>query len=653
MFYPKLAVTNIKKNRKSYYPYILTCVLTIMMFYTMDAICKNDGISNMPGGGSMQTVLNMASWITGIFAAIFLFYTNSFLIRQRKKELGIYQVLGMDKRNLVRLLLCETVLTAAVSIGTGLILGILLGKLFFLVLLKMIHFSVPLAFAIEIKSVIRTMVLFGAVFAVTFCFNLLQLRKVDPVDLLHGGNMGEQEPKSKWLLALTGAVTLAVGYGIALMTKSPLSSIGNFFIAVILVIIGTYALFTAGSIVLLKTLKKNKNYYYRPDHFATVSGMLYRMKQNAAGLANICIMSTIVLVLVSVTVSLYAGMNDILKLRFPMEYHVQVTDPDPERVLQMQQIVEEELKREQVELKEKEEMVTLYLAGMVNGDTLDILRDGGNFAADNVRGIVVTTLDCYNYMEEKNVTLDEGEVFLCSPEKELQGNAVTIGDRRYQVKEHLKSVKLERYDDSASIKNVYVVVSDQNELHELAGEYAFEGDQEIVYHQYFEPEGEKEACTAAMKAISERGAQMEGTYFAWRESSKESFYQLYGGFLFIGIFVGFLFLMGTVLIIYYKQISEGMDDRERFQIMCKVGMSQKEVKNTIHSQVLTVFFLPLGVAMLHVAVAFKVLTKLMAALNLTNVPLEAACTVGTAAVFSVFYILVFFMTSKEYYRIVK
>ena len=652
MFYPKLAVTNIKKNRRSYFPYILTCILTIMMFYTMDAICKNDGISNMPGAESMMTVLNMASWITGIFAAVFLFYTNSFLMKQRKKELGVYQVLGMDKRNLVKMLLSETVLTAVVSIGMGLILGMLLGKLFFLILLKMIHFSVPFAFAIETESIIRTLVFFGVVFAVTFCFNLLQLRKVNPVDLLHGGNVGEREPKSKWFLTLIGVVPLAIGYGIALTTESPLSSIGNFFIAVILVIIGTYALFTAGSIVFLKMLKKNKNYYYKTNHFATVSGMLYRMKQNAAGLSNICIMSTIVLVLISVTVSLYTGMNDILELRFPMEYHVTVYNPNPERVSQMQQIVEEELKRENVQLKEKEEMAALYLAGMISGDTLAMAGDEDDFAVDNMRGVVVTTLDSYNYMEEKNRTLDEGEILLCSPKGELTGDTVMIGEEKYWVKEHLESIEMERYEDSATIKNIYVVVSDKEELHNLAGKYAFEGDNGIAYHQYFEPEGGKETCTAAMKAIYERGAQMEGTYFEWRESSEESFYQLYGGFLFIGIFVGFLFLMGTVLIIYYKQISEGMDDRERFQVMRKVGMSQKEVKRTIHSQVLTVFFLPLGAAVIHVAVAFKVLTKLMATLNLTNVPLEAVCTVGTVLVFSIFYLIVFMATSREYYRIV-
>ncbi|WP_251389503.1 ABC transporter permease [Mediterraneibacter agrestimuris] len=651
MFYPKLAVTNIRKNRKSYFPYILTCILTIMMFYTMDAICKNKGVYEMRGSDAMIAVLNMASWITGIFAAIFLFYTNSFLIKQRKKEFGVYQVLGMDKRNLMKMLLCETFLTAVVSIGIGLVLGILLGKLFFLILLKMIRFATPLSFAIEGESIVRTLILFGAVFAVTFCFNLLQLRKVDPVDLLHGGNVGEREPKTKWLLTSIGTATIAVGYGIALLTESPLASLENFFFAVILVIIGTYALFTAGSIAFLKLLKRNKNYYYKSNHFATVSGMLYRMKQNAAGLANICIMSTIVLVLISVTVSLYAGMQDILGLRFPMEYHVAVYDPDQERVSQMQQIVEEELEREQAQVEEKEELVSLYLVGTVSGNTVSV--SDGMMNLGGTHSIVVTTLDCYNFMEDKNETLAEGEILLCPAKGEMQGNTVTIGDSNFHVKKYLDSIKMETYEDSAVTPNVYVVVSDQNELYKIADKYAFNGQGSIVYHQYFNPKGEKDACTAAMNAIYERGAEIDGTYFEWRENSEEEFYQLYGGFLFIGVFVGFLFLMGTILIIYYKQISEGLDDRACFQIMSKVGMSRKEVKKTIHSQVLTVFFLPLGVAVVHVAVAFKVLTKLMAMLNLTNVPLEAACTVGTVAVFSIFYVIVFLLTSKEYYRIVK
>lgn len=652
MFYPKLAVTNIGKNRKSYVPYILTCVLTIMMFYTMDAICKNKGVQQMPGADSMMVILNMASWITGIFSAVFLFYTNSFLVKQRKKEFGVYQVLGMDKRNLTKMLLWESVFTAAVSLGLGLLLGILLGKLMFLILLKMIDFSVPLAFSIEIKAIGRTLFLFGMIFFVTFCYNLFQLRKANPIELLHGGNVGEQEPKTKWMLTLIGVVTLLTGYGIAVTVDSPLSALGAFFIAVILVIIGTYALFTAGSIAFLKILKKNKNFYYRPNHFATVSGMLYRMKQNAVGLANICIMSTIVLVLISVTVSLYTGVNDILSLRFPTDYHISLADPDAEKVTQIQQIVEEELKQNHVKAEEKQEMLTLSLAAIKKENALELTPDL-QYEAGDMRGLMLTTLECYNAMENTEETLKPGEIFFCSPKGEFSGDRIRLGDQSYKIKEQLSSLKMEKYDNGPAVETIYAVVSDIEELYSLAEAYDPEGRGAVTYHQYFNPKGKEEDGTKALKSIYERGAELEGTYFEWRQSSEESFYQLYGGFLFMGVFVGFLFLMGTVLIIYYKQISEGYDDRERFQIMRKVGMSQKEVKRTIHSQVLTVFFLPLGAAVVHLAVAFPVLTKLMRTLNLANVKLEAVCTIGTVCIFTVFYVLVFMITSREYYRIVK
>ncbi len=655
MFYLKLAVTNIKKNHKSYVPYILTCILTVTMFYTMDAICKNEGVKQLPGAEAMLVILNMASWVTGIFAAIFLFYTNSFLIRQRKKEFGVYQVLGMDKRNLTKMLLCESMLTALISIGSGLLLGLLLGKLMFLILLKMIRFSVPMAFSVETEAILRTVLLFAGIFAVTFLYNLFQLRKVNPVELLSGGKTGEREPKSKWILTLIGIAALSVGYGIAVMTESPLSALGYFFVAVILVIIGTYALFTAGSIVLLKMLKKKKSFYYKPNHFATVSGMLYRMKQNAVGLANICIMSTIVIVLISTTVSVYTGIQDILDLRFPAEYHISVSHPDAERVSQIEQIVEEELGKEKVERTKKEEILSLSLPAIQRGEMLE-LRESMDYTMDSMRILAVTTLDCYNQMENEDEILKEGEILFYSPENELREKELSIGDETYYVKKYLNSMKMEKYDDSASITTLYMVVPDREVLNFLAEKYAahaLQGQDAVQYHQYFDPKGDETACTAALQAIYDRGAQVEGTYFEWRSSSEESFYQLYGGFLFLGVFVGILFLIGTVLIIYYKQISEGLDDRERFQIMKKVGMSQKEVKKTINSQVLTVFFLPLGVAVIHVAVAFKVLTKLMRTLNLTNVPLEAACTAGTVVVFGISYILVFMITSREYYRIVK
>lgn len=353
MFYPKLALTNLKKNGKTYIPYLLTCVLTVMMFYVMYAISKNTGLDQMQGATSLKIILGWAVIVTGIFSVVFLFYTNSFLVKQRKKEFGLYQVLGMDKGNLTKMMAWESILTILVSIVLGLAAGILLGKLMFLILLKMMHFAVPLKFAVESDAMIGTIILFLIIFAITFIFNLFQVQTANPVELLHGGSQGEKEPKTKWLLALIGAATLGIGYYIAQTTDSPLAAIGKFFIAVILVIIGTYCLFTAGSIAFLKILKKNKKFYYQSRHFTSVSGMIYRMKQNAVGLANICIMSTIVLVLVSVSVSLYTGIEDALSTRFPTDLNIMIYDTSQENLDKADQIIKEETEKAGVGLENR------------------------------------------------------------------------------------------------------------------------------------------------------------------------------------------------------------------------------------------------------------------------------------------------------------
>lgn len=652
MFYLKIAVTNIRKNWKNHFPYILTCVLTIMIFYILDAICKNDGVKQIVGAEKMNIILNMASGVTAIFSVMILFYTNNFLIKQRKKEFGLYQVLGMDKYNLVKILWCENYLTAMISISMGLFLGFLLGKLMFLILLKMIHFSIPLAFTIEPIAIFQTFILFTGIFLIAFCYNSFQLRKVKPIELLHSDKMGEKEPKSKWGITIIGILAIVAGYGIALRTEAPLSALGNFFGAAILVMVGTYALFIGGSIFLLKALKRNKSYYYHPKHFATVSGMLYRMKQNAVGLANICIMSTIVMVLISVTASLYMGMKDVLDTRFPSDCHVQIEKPDNAKITKINQIIKEELRKEKVKAEDQQEFVSLsFLSAKIDGDlTTEGLK---NYAMEDLRVVFVITLDSFNQLEGKKEVLQQGEILFYSPIDDFQKERIQIGEESYNVSQHLDFMKIEKFDTSTINTSVYIVVPDMETISFLADKYNYRGSEAVIYHQYLNPKGNNIACTKAIEKISEKLVTMEGVYFEWRDSAKESYYQLYGGLLFIGVFVGFLFLMGTVLIIYYKQIAEGLDDRERFQILKKVGMSQKEVKQTIRNQVLIVFFLPLGAAVVHVSAAFKVLTKLMKTLDLNNIGLEAVCTSGTILIFAVFYVLVFIITSREYYRIVK
>lgn len=656
LFYPKTAWNNLKKNAKNYVPYLLTCVITVMMFYVMCAIGKNDGISEMAGASNLQIILSYMNYIIGIFAVVFLFYTNSFLIKQRKKEFGLFEILGMDKANLAKLMCWETLITTVISLGAGILSGLLMGRLMFLILLKMLQFSVPLKFAVEPEALIQTMILFVLIFLASLISNIRTVRKVNPIELLHGGSQGEQEPKTKWLLVLIGVAAIGAGYFIALTTEAPLSALGKFFVAVILVIIGTYTMFTAVSIALLKMLKKNKGYYYKTKHFISVSGMIYRMKQNAVGLANICIMSTMVLVLVSVTVSLYLGMGDILSTRFPKEFRVSTMDASPENQAHINQIIEEACLKYGVSTTGNLSYRTVSFSSIQDGNRfiLDEKNVGQVYTDEQYRNIEMMMVEDYNELEGTKETLSPGEVIVYSPSETFEGDTIQLEDQTFTVKEIVDEMRLEKENYSYVIPNVYIIFADQTSVEALLNQYGMEGNQTIQYVHSFDLEGEKDTCTEAMAAMQERlSTETAMTYAEYREGSKASFYILYGGFLFLGVFVGLLFLIATVLIIYYKQISEGYDDRGRFQIMQKVGMSKGEVKRAIHSQVLTVFFLPLTVAVAHVAVAFKPMTKLLAMLNMVNTRLFFGCTCCVILIFAVFYAIVYLWTSREYYRIVK
>ncbi len=351
MFYQKLAVTNIKKNGKTYFPYILTCISTIAMFYIMNFISVNDGLDSMYGGRELKTILNLGTYVIGFFSVVFLFYTNSFLIKRRKKELGLYNILGMEKKHIAKLLLWETLFVAIISMILGLISGIAVSKLIFLVLLKILNFKVTMGFVISTNSIVKTVILFGSIFLLTLINNMRQIHLAKPVELLKGGQIGEKEPKTKWILTLIGILSLGAGYYIALTTEAPLAALNMFFLAAILVMIGTWSLFTAGSIALLKMLRKNKKFYYKTNHFINVSGMIYRMKQNAVGLANICILSTTVLVMLSTTVSLYIGMEDVLRTRFPRDISISAKNISKEKSEMINNLVKEQADKDNITLK--------------------------------------------------------------------------------------------------------------------------------------------------------------------------------------------------------------------------------------------------------------------------------------------------------------
>ncbi len=636
--YEKLAVTNLKNNRKTYVPYIFTGVLTVMMFYIIDALSKGKGITQ----NTLKICLQYATGVIIVFAVIFLFYTNSFLIKRRKKEIGVYNILGMGKRHIARMMAVETILTAGISILGGLVFGIIFGKLMYLLLLKILHNSVDMQFSVNGTAIVQTVILFAGIFLLTYLYNILQIQLVNPVELLHGGNQGEKEPKSRWLLVIVGVAALGNGYWIALTTEAPLEALLKFFVAVVCVIIGTYALFIAGSIVVLKILRKNKAYYYNPKHFTSVSGMIYRMKQNGAGLANICVLSTMVLVMVSTTVSLYAGMEDILDSRFPRDVSIVCNEADTNKEETLQRLIKEQCEKAGVKITDRVRYRYGSMNAVLKGNNLEKVEQ--YYPDNHFYYVEMITQEEYNRIEKQNVSLKEQEILTYTTNGKCGKKQINIAGQNYQVKKELSEMTSQPKSTAEMYKTLYIVFANAEQIERI---------ESFSYADKFNLKGDDGKQKETLEQIQNEFYEKfpDGTMES-RMLSRSSFYELYGGLFFIGIYLGSMFIMATVLIIYYKQISEGYDDRERYQIMQKVGMSKKEVKRSIRSQVLSVFFLPLVVAAIHVAVAFKVMTKILGVLNLTNVSLFAVCTIITIAVFAVFYIIVYSITAKEYYRIV-
>lgn len=548
----------------------------------------------------------------------------------------------MGKRHIARMMAVETILTAGISILGGLVFGIIFGKLMYLLLLKILHNSVDMQFSVNGTAIVQTVILFAGIFLLTYLYNILQIQLVNPVELLHGGNQGEKEPKSRWLLVIVGVAALGNGYWIALTTEAPLEALLKFFVAVVCVIIGTYALFIAGSIVVLKILRKNKAYYYNPKHFTSVSGMIYRMKQNGAGLANICVLSTMVLVMVSTTVSLYAGMEDILDSRFPRDVSIVCNEADTNNEETLQRLIKEQCEKAGVKITDRVRYRYGSMNAVLKGNNLEKIEQ--YYPDNHFYYVEMITQEEYNRIEKQNVSLKEQEILTYTTNGKCGKKQINIAGQNYQVKKELSEMTSQPKSTVEMYKTLYIVFANAEQIERI---------ESFSYADKFNLKGDDGKQKEALEQIQNEFYEKfpDGTMES-RMLSRSSFYELYGGLFFIGIYLGSMFIMATVLIIYYKQISEGYDDRERYQIMQKVGMSKKEVKRSIRSQVLSVFFLPLVVAVIHVAVAFKVMTKILGVLNLTNVSLFAVCTIITIAVFAVFYIIVYSITAKEYYRIV-
>lgn len=661
LFFPKMAAGNLVRNRRFEFPYLLTGLITVAMFYNMTFLTFHEELKNMPGGATIPTIMNLGTMVVGLFAVIFLLYTNTFLMKRRHKEIGLYNILGMSKRHIAVVMLWETVYTCLITVVGGLLLGILLSKLMLLLLYKILFFSVSFGFMVSWKSVGITAVLFVAIYLVALLLNLLHVHLSKPVELLKGGSVGEKEPKTKVLLAILGVVTLGAGYYIAITTESPLEALMLFFLAVILVIIGTYCLFTAGSIAFLKAMKKRKNYYYQAKHFIGISGMLYRMKQNAVGLANICILSTMVLVMISTCVCLYIGTGDALNAMYPHDiiYSQSWQDSGNRSKEEVRVQIQEALDKagmEPTHVQEVDQLTTVN--SMPEEATLGgVDPNAGVMDLSNTVTTLVVTAEGYRQMTGNTLNLAPGEAAIYTTESQGEWEQISFLGLSFSIKTWLPeapAITVEGYSE----RYIFLVVADDAAMEAVYQQQMLDGGglASNIYWEYsldFDGVSKEEMLQLYQTLRSSVLSDTGDNTLSCRDAQEVDFYSLYGSLLFLGLFLGALFLMATVLIIYYKQISEGYEDKERFAIMEKVGMSQQQVRTAIRSQVRMVFFLPLLGAIIHLAASFKMISKLMAALGLQNIPLFALCCVGTVAAFAVGYFIIYHLTARTYYKIVR
>ena len=683
--YPRLARQSIRNNGRFYFPYIMALLGDVAALYIMSALVRDPGVKNMtpgrPNGYMYVSVfMNIGMFIAFVFSAIFVCYINGFLMKQRKKELGLYNILGMGKGHIALVLAIETVYIGVLGIGGGIATGLVLHKLVSLFLHQMLGMPVPLGFYVSWDGMGWTVLVFAALLGFTLLLNLNKLRVSRPIELLRGGNVGEREPRTRWLLALAGVVTLGGGYYTALTTQTGVDALVMYFVAVFLVIVGTYCLFTAVSIALLKVLRKNKRFYYQTGHFISVSGMLYRMKQNAVGLANICILCTMVMVMLSGTLSLYLGTEDIVRAQYPGDVNVAVryfprptadsgedwTLFDPEAMLSLQTgfIESQGLAVTNVDTYTR----FTFGAGLLKDGTYSTDRFAQD-AAGAVVSITCITQEQYNKTAGDSLSLEEGEIAAYG----VEGDEITIrwvipGEGREVDRSTLPIVRKLRRNptqDPQIAQMVTIVVRDEAAVAALWEKQAaaYVDDWSTLHWcAAIDVDGSEEALyrmqSRYMEAI-EDSSFYSGTgswhACAWnlRSDGAAESRAMAGGFLFLGVFLGFIFLMATVLIIYYKQISEGYEDKARFEIMQKVGLSRSEVKRAIHSQILMVFFLPIAVAAIHIVFDFNMVEKLLTLLFLNNTALTALCTLGTVLVFFLVYGVVYLLTARTYYKIVE
>ena len=666
--FSRLAKQNIRNNKSTYIPYMITCIFCIAMIYMMEFLRDCPTLDQaVRQADEVRMIVFTGEIVVEIFCIIFLIYSNSFLMKRRQKEIGLYNILGLERNHIGIVMFLETIITSIGSFAGGIAAGIIGSKLALLLLLKLLHIPSVLGFYISVKGIFTCLFMFGIIFLMILFLNLAKIHLSRPVELLRGNNTGEKEPAAKWLMALIGFICLGAGYYLAVTTESPIKAITIFLLAVILVMAGTYLLFTAGSIVILKFLRRRKSFYYRTGNFISISGMLYRMKQNAIGLASICILSTGVLLMISMTVSIYFGMNDIMLNRYPYDVDMSVTSISEDECQTAIEAFEKAIADNKVPVERSVEEIYLDIVCSKNGDQILIKPANTIRNSDSVLVLSLFTQAEYERLTGISANLNDGEIFAWYPSA-VQKDSVTVDETEFTVKKWLDKNPLTCGEDAVSDNAVLVVTDedfkkfDEMRTEMYKGVSSAPAGEDLTLHLGLDITGSETdkidfgtPVMEVVKDLKKNGGLSENSWITSgiRQQEYESYYADNGSLLFIGIFLGSLFLMGTAMIIYYKQISERYEDQKRFEIMQKVGLSRREVRSSVRRQILMVFFLPLLMAMLHITMAFPMIRRMLLLFGMTNTKLFIGCTAGTVLIFAVVYGLIYLMTARSYYHIIE
>lgn len=677
-FYSRIAADNVRKNYRFFVPRILAESGLLGSFYIVLTLSLDERLSEMRGGDYIPVLMFLGMLVIAVQSTVLMLYINSFLMKQRKREFGLYNVLGMEKRHVGRVMFYETLICCVVSTVLGLAFGMLFYKLCSLIICNLLRTEVVFGFYfIRPATIIGAALFFVFLDLLTYFANLISLARLRPVELLSSVSTGEKEPKVRWILLIVGILTLGAGYGIAVSVKNPYKALQLFFVAVFLVIICTYCLFVTGSVFVFKSLKKNKKFYYKKKNFTAVSGLLYRMKRNAIGLASIAILATDVLVMISTTVSLYSGMQRTLEKNYPQHYYVSlhVYDGADSMITLDSDIVEDAIRKSAAKYGEEVKSIfhQKYFSVTYNhldGEYIPKIPDKGSNVPSNPATFTFMTEETYVRCGGDGLGLAKDEVLICAfNATDEVPTVVTIAGRHFRVRGTLTYFPIQSNITSSISHSYGMVVADDSVLEELfddqrkaygknASEYSDRLAVTFSDVDLLDKVGEELHDDVGIRLneyISGNIPEAQASYISSESiwDAKEGVLGLYGSFLFLGLLLGCVCLFSTVLIIYYKQISEGYEDRERFQIMKKVGMSDSEIKKTIRTQILLVFFCPLIVAGIHVCFAFPMLEKLLQIMLLSDTWLFVGCSAVTYLVFAIIYVLIYSITARTYYKIIR